>query len=233
MTEVKCEHCGAMNNIEEGYCKECWKKLPQGVALEGIGKLQWKQFIDFKSERYFKRFAKNKGKKFFISLNFAAFFFGIRWMMYRKMYKYAIILTLIATLTNATATVALTFSHREEIKELNRVIVAAEGDIEIGYGSGGTYIEMTDQQFEASNKLAKLSAEIENKSTLLNSVFMFGLLLFGDSLYKMHVKKNVNSPSMGGTNIWMGLFGGTLLSLPITLVVGPVFEIVMSIIVNT
>lgn len=233
MAQVKCEHCGTMNNIEEGYCKECWKKLPQGVVLEGIGKLQWKQFIDFKSERYFKRFAKNKGKKFFISLNFAAFFFGIRWMMYRKMYKYAIILSLITTLISAIAITTLTFAHRDEIKELNRTIVEADGDLSIGYGSDGTVIIKPEEQWEAENKLGKLSRQIENETRWINIVFMVFMLLFADSLYKMHVKSNVNMPSKGGTNIWAGIFAGTLLALPRAIIIQPVFNLIMSIIVNT
>ena len=47
-------------------------------------------FIDKNASRYVDIYAENENKKFFLSWNWAAFFFGVNWMCYRKMYKNAV-----------------------------------------------------------------------------------------------------------------------------------------------
>ena len=96
-TEKKCEYCGATYIVSDGYCRNCWKRLPDAVSpkeelLNGVKKADWHFFIDKNASRYVDIYAENENKKFFLSWNWAAFFFGVNWMCYRKMYKNAVFL---------------------------------------------------------------------------------------------------------------------------------------------
>ena len=101
--EKICEHCGATYIVSDGYCRKCWKRIPTTTSpkeelLDGVKKADWHFFIDKNASRYVDIYAKNEGKKFFISWNWAAFFFSTNWMFYRKMYKKAVIFTLLYSL---------------------------------------------------------------------------------------------------------------------------------------
>ena len=42
-TEKKCEYCGAAYIVSDGYCRNCWKRLPDAVSpkeelLSGVKK---------------------------------------------------------------------------------------------------------------------------------------------------------------------------------------------------
>lgn len=92
--EKKCEHCGATYIVSDGYCKECWKRIPTSASpkeelLDGVKKADWHFFIDKNASHYVDIYTKNEGKKFFLSWNWAAFFFEFNWLCYRKMYKFA------------------------------------------------------------------------------------------------------------------------------------------------
>ena len=44
--EKKCEHCGATYIVSDGYCKECWKRIPTTTSpkedlLDGVKKADW------------------------------------------------------------------------------------------------------------------------------------------------------------------------------------------------
>ena len=83
--------------LSDGYCRNCWKRLPDAVypkeeLLNGVKKADWHFFIDKNASRYVDIYAENENKKFFLSWNWAAFFFGVNWMCYRKMYKNAVFL---------------------------------------------------------------------------------------------------------------------------------------------
>lgn len=53
-------------------------------------------------------YAENEGERLFAGWNWAAFFFGINWMFYRKMYKAAVICSFIYSLIAVLATPPLT-----------------------------------------------------------------------------------------------------------------------------
>ena len=99
-TEKKCEYCGAAYIVSDGYCRNCWKRLPDAVSpkeelLNGVKKADWHFFIDKNASRYVDIYAEDENKKFFLSWNWAAFFFGVNWMCYRKMYKNAALFAVI------------------------------------------------------------------------------------------------------------------------------------------
>ena len=93
---IQCEKCGATCNLKDGFCKKCWAQLPgaEDYILDGMGQTDLEDFIDKNSKRYIDVYKKNQGKKMFLNINWAAMFFGVNWMLYRKMYKLASLLDL-------------------------------------------------------------------------------------------------------------------------------------------
>lgn len=44
--EKKCEHYGATYIVSDGYCKQCWKRIPTTASpkeelLDGVKKAEW------------------------------------------------------------------------------------------------------------------------------------------------------------------------------------------------
>ncbi len=225
MTQVKCENCGTMNNISNEYCVYCREKLRYRITLEKIDKKAWDDFVDFKHERYFKVFSLHKHKKLFANLNWSAGFFGFRWAMYRKMYKLAIVGLLVATLLTAI-TVVITFSaHEQELTQLEQIVNASKSEFEAMRESGEIYKATIKSRYDASVEVVKLYMKILLislwPSVLANMLFF----LFGDSFYKMYVKKNINTPRKGGTNIWAGLFWIELISKGCAIIIAPIYLI--------
>ena len=62
-----------------------------GSAIEGISPGKLHTFIDRNAMRYIEAFSENKNYKRFTTKNFAAFFFPELWLLYRKMYLYALL----------------------------------------------------------------------------------------------------------------------------------------------
>lgn len=68
--EKKCEHCGATYIVSDGYCKQCWKRIPTTASpkealLDGVKKADWHFLIDKNASRYVDIYTKNESKKFF------------------------------------------------------------------------------------------------------------------------------------------------------------------------
>ena len=55
--------------------------------FDGVKMQDAAAFIQISVRRYLRRFARSDGKKFFVSWNWAAFFFAPMWFFYRKLYK--------------------------------------------------------------------------------------------------------------------------------------------------
>jgi len=219
---VTCEHCGALCNQDDGYCKSCWKKLPtdetgDDYVLEGKGHSEWIDFIEKRTDHYMPVFKKNEGKSVFVSWNWAAFFFANNWMFYRKMYKYALILAAIFVVVTSILTVGLTLPHAADIREWGILIEEYESYVD---GGGALKIYTDDENYyfpdvvtqghQAENNLAMLEVTILLQATLVSalvqSVF-FGL--FGDALYKRYAQKRIGQKPGGASLIsW---FGGVLL----------------------
>lgn len=90
--------------------------------LDGIKKSDWHWFIDKNASRYVDIYAKNEGKKFFLSWNWAAFFFNIKWLFYRKMYKIAVLFILLYSVINIIAVLLISTAYMEELKPLYKLI---------------------------------------------------------------------------------------------------------------
>lgn len=67
-TEKKCEYCGASYIVSDGYCRHCWKRLPDAVSpkeelLNGVKKADWHFFIDKNASRYVDIYSENENVK--------------------------------------------------------------------------------------------------------------------------------------------------------------------------
>lgn len=218
---VKCEQCGAICNIKDGYCKKCWKKLPANdeqqndYIIDGVGQAELENFIEKNSARYISVFKKNNGKKFFLSINWAAFFFAVSWLLYRKMYKYAIVAFLSSTLLTILLSVAFYIPHLNEISQLNESIVAVDNYLEGGgktiltNSDGSTYSpDVVIKGFEAEKKVIEIENSVATKTLIIIPIYCVFFGLFGDSLYKRYVFKNIKSKE-GGASI-ISFIGGTI-----------------------
>lgn len=197
--------------------------------LDGINKADLHCFIDKNASRYVDIYAKNEGKKFFLSWNWAAFFFHIRWLFYRKMYKTAALFMLIYSVINIIAILLISTAYMEELKPLYRVINEYEENFDsnalIENAINGNDVEVNVDPFEAYEAMDEFEF-VMIKITLWSALVMIVLQIpFGflaDCLYRSHILKNINC-SEGGTSyiafiagdICCGLFSEFIAS-PIT-----------------
>jgi hypothetical protein len=97
-----CPQCG--NAIETGniFCPHCGKKITSSVidpSNKNIREEEFRAFIGKKADYYLNkfRFFENEGAiGFAITWSWSAFFLGFIWMLYRKMYLWALIAFFIA-----------------------------------------------------------------------------------------------------------------------------------------
>ncbi len=235
MKSVQCEKCGTICNLKDGYCSECWTKLPgaEEFELDGISETVWDNFIGPKSQRYIDVYKKNKGKKLFLGWNWAAFFFGINWMVFRKMYKFALIACIISTLLSVVATVAFILPHKDRIMELNQDIAAyeeyvASGNPTVKYNPAGSAYSpnVVKKGAAAQKEFLKIQTGVFFKAIFV--VWLLNVLmgLFGDSIYKLHILKYSENTERGGTSWGSVLLWRVMYSLIDWLVFTPLLSLI-------
>lgn len=209
---IKCEHCGAICNLKDGYCKSCWKKISNEAEqndfiIDGIGQSELENFIDKNSDRYIDIYKKHEGEKVFLHMNWAAFFFGLNWVLYRKMYKYALIGYIVSFLISVVMMTLFLIPHIEKIHTLNLDIAPyqeyrASGGQTILYNSQGVPYspEVVKKGSKAEKELAQIMKNIELKSFCLAPIQCVFWGLFGDAIYKIHILKN-RTIKKGGTSV--------------------------------
>lgn len=220
---VICEGCGAVCNTEDGYCKSCWKKLPNESAendgvLEGIGHSDWRDFIEKNTDYYMPIYQKNEGKKIFASMNWAAFFFGNNWLFYRKMYKVAMVCYALTFVLIAVFALLFSVPYSAEIQALQEPISAYEEYIDRGgdkvlYTPSGDAVtpEIVEEYYRAQDRLMSIQLDICLYSILAVFVLQpFVMGLFGNAIYKAHIKKRILEPNAGGASIASLIFGWIL-----------------------
>ena len=214
--EKRCEYCGAPYIVSDGYCRNCWKKLPDEpqddvVLLNGVKKAEWHMFIDKNSSRYVEIYAKNEGKKAFLHMNWAAFFFGINWLCYRKMYKYALIVFILNFIISAAASLLVIGTFRSQIEPLYKDIAAYEESfsdtnitiIDYDYATSPLYSAAMDAQNQLNKIYIKISSIL--LFVLLISNIIFGL--FADCIYRAYILKHIKFTD-GGTSLIAFLSAG-------------------------
>lgn len=170
-------------------------------TLYGIEINKWRTFIDKKFDRYITIYEKHQDAKLFLNLNKAALFFPFYWMLYRKMFKVAIIF-IVLCLVLQTAILGITSNYQYhkflEIKETYSEHFDENGRLDIN-------------TFDISNlddiKLyEKINSEI---SVCLIKIIIVAIItnvippiiigFMGDWLYQKHIIKHINK-SAGGTS---------------------------------
>ncbi|WP_457640580.1 DUF2628 domain-containing protein [Persephonella sp.] len=139
--------------------------------MENITKEEMEAFIGKKAEYYLNKFEKfEKGNA--VSWNWAAFFFGVLWMFYRKMYLYGLIAFFLIMIINIFL----------EVAKINPVIsIGISLWLWIGFGMFGNYI----YYIFVKNNISKLKAQYPDKEKLIEvlkkkgGVNKFVLYFFG------------------------------------------------------
>jgi len=235
-----CEHCGAVCHDDDGFCKSCWKKLStdssqDDAILEGHGLSEWETFIGKKSSRYMAIYKKNEGKTVFLSMNLAALFFGINWMLYRGMYKYAIICRLLALVVLVATILCVTLPYVDDIHAVQEQLVPYQEYIDNG-GERIIYTQDGESYFpdivvegdRLSRQLSNIHFTIMWQSMgIYMLVVMLLMAVFGDALYKMHVKKHITEPHKGGGSVASLVCGALLVNLLDSVLISPLTNLAL------
>lgn len=230
--EKKCEHCGATYIVSDGYCKECWKRIPTTASkkeelLDEVKKADWHFFIDKNASRYVEIYSKNEGKKFFLSWNWAAFFFNVNWMFYRKMYKNAILFSLLYSLIIVLVILLISTAYMGQLKPLYNEVITYEEN----YNSDIFTANNSNLIIESNGdpiKAYKAREEIESIMKRITLWSALGILflqipfgLFADCIYKSHILKNVKNLD-GGTSYIAFFVGGLCNNIFDRIIVSPI-----------
>ncbi len=174
----------------------------------------------------------------FIHINWSAFFFGLNWVLYRKMYKVATIGFVITSLISILISIIFLLPHIEEIKSLNELITPFHQYVENGEQTilldeqGIPYSpEIVQQGAQAEKKLNEIQTKAQLKSFFLIPFVCAFWGLFGDAIYKMHIRKNIKNKS-GGTSTSALITGRLLLGAIELLALNPLIFLIAVMLAN-
>lgn len=200
----KCENCGTMCEREVTVCANCGYEFKE-ATLDGMRVTDIAAYVDKNGSRYMDIFRKNEGKRTFIHTNWAAFFLGIYWFFYRKMYKWGIIslvMTMLVSVLFCSLGIAI---YKDELHEALEVYgVEAENlTVEFGDIEDIGAIRVTDGAgyTAASGDVAKAIIKMVSLAVIAEFVAGFVLSLFADCIYFHHIKKHIGF-SKGGVSWW-------------------------------
>ena len=186
-----CKKCGEIAPEGAKNCTTCGAMLyAEEPIIEGMSSAELHSFIEKNASRYMSVFEKNREKKLFLSFNFAAGLFGVAWLCYRKMYKYAAIFLAAGLLLSVLLSCGFAITHREEFRAAYDVVgegfsvirgmdfVSVEGDdITVG--------DVPEEVVALQKSVRSFTLGAAAISLLLN----LALALFADCLYKRHIQK--------------------------------------------
>lgn len=235
--EKKCEHCGATYIVSDGYCKQCWKRIPTTASpkeelLDGVKKADWHFFIDKNASRYVDIYAKNEGKKFFLSWNWAAFFFGFNWLCYRKMYKFACLYIIVDLILAIILTAVGVGIYAPKLEPHYQNVTAYEEAVGVDtltqlnpVYSAETSV-LLDKALDSQKEIERIALKIGGISSI--SMLLCGILfgIFADSIYKIHILKNIKYTD-GGTSILAFFVGCFAYRTIYSLLVSPLISLLM------
>lgn len=243
-TTVICEHCGETCRITDGFCQNCWKKLPlpeavaEDAILDGYGVSEWRRFVDRNADRYIDVFKKHEGKRFFLHMNWAAFFFGMNWMLYRKMYKLALLSCVLFSLVSVLVSGLVMLPRAAEIQQLRderdayHRYLDADRDTVITDEYGNRYTpEVVERGRAAEKELLQIELQDSLMQVLLAPVHCLFWGLCGDAVYKAHVKKNILTKD-GGTSVGAIFAGRFVISIIMELISLSLSALVLVIVIS-
>jgi len=208
---IKCPNCGAVCKATDEYCKKCWKRL--GVEVQPADSIQkdmtqsewvdWELFIGKNADRYIETYRQNQDKRIFPHMNWSAFCFGLNWVLYRRMTKVAIIGFAVSSLLVMFLFAIFLLPHRAEIQALQ---------------------ESADSL--AALEIYEIVAAAELKTLILIPFDCLFWGLFGDSIYKRHIEKNINSKH-SGTSVGDLVGGRIVFSVISSILAQPVASLIL------
>ena len=164
-------------------------------AINGIPPGKLHTFIDRNAMRYIEAFSENKNYKRFVTKNFAAFFFPELWLLYRKMFLYALLKVLTSILLCVTVFFASTAVMTPKINEIINSSDLVEVEIP-------EHIMQYDDWVVES--YVKEYLRQNSKDTRLNAIYfgidivivaalvIYNLIfsLYADCIYRTYIKNN-------------------------------------------
>ncbi len=238
--ENKCPNCGGMVVGGDTYCRTCKSPLeapvPIEVAmLEGRRVSDWHMFIDKNSSRYVDIFSQNEGKKLFWHMNWAALFFGLYWLLYRKMYKFAAIFLAVATLISILIVTVTSVAFKSQFYEAYKIIEpysqymdTQENGLYVAYSDGTMDI---NEVFEAKSRYDKEINSLIYKFAfwVLAPVIVFRVIfgLLADCIYKAHIIKRIDY-NEDGVSVLSVIVGGVLYIVFENIISAPVITFIVT-----
>lgn len=219
--ERKCPNCGVSYAYDEVRCHGCGFELEHApvseeTLLEGIPKSQWHTFIDKNASRYVELFSEKEGKKLFFHVNWAALFFSVYWLCYRKMYALAGIVYAASTALSLALCALLVAAFQPAMQEAQAIL---EPYSQYMIENGSFSAAITDGSVDFSAVMDAIQT-YNDATQAIGGKMVFWLLLAGavemvlfgllaDCLYRAHILRRI-SYHEGGASGW-SLAGGILL----------------------
>lgn len=243
--EKKCPNCGGVYVDGDTYCRTCNTQFDAPIPtevdmLEGKRVSDWHMFIDKNSSRYVEIFSNNEGKKIFLHMNWAAFFFSLYWLLYRKMYKYAAIFFVVSTLISLIiSTVAIT-ALKPQFSEAQKIIepYSQYGNIQ----SDGLYTAFSDgtvdmnEIFDAQSRYDKAIDSIMFKLGFWvlfpTALFRLAFGLLADCIYKAHIIKRIDYRE-DGTSVLSVIIGAVIYIIVENILISPLITHIITKILGT
>ncbi|MEE0929180.1 MAG: DUF2628 domain-containing protein [Acutalibacteraceae bacterium] len=204
MANARCKNCGEFIPEDERFCPDCG--MPVGSESEKVfsemSDAELHSYIGKNSSRYVDIFSKNRGKSFFVSFNWAAGLFGVAWLCYRKMYKYAVLFFALNILVSAVLSCGFALTYKEEIKACKRVtgdsVFSVISNLDMITTDDDGNLVVGDIPKEVTD-LQKKAEDFDSKVSVVFLALNLALALFADCLYKRHIQKNPYST--GGVSV--------------------------------
>ena len=244
---LTCPYCGAERTSENDVkCPECRRTYPdKEERIAGIPVKDMTAFVDKNAEFYIPVFKKNGTKKHFKSWNWAAAFFPVYWLFYRKMYSqgalYIVAVNTVSLLLSIIMAFCFssTYIEKAQAKEdfdiwSGKVTEYMRNDPQHANYDNPEYAVISNKMWDANNRYEEAATTISIinlAETLITYAAVFVLMgLYGNSIYYNHVRKNVSRPNDGGTS-FPGMIGALIISNLVAALVGVLLNFIITVLI--
>ena len=131
--------------------------------LDGVPLADWHTFIDNNASRYMELFQANKNKKVFFHMNWAAMFFNVYWMFYRKMYACALFFMAVSLLVTLAVSTAALVALKPEVEAADRILAPYSQYLEENDGQLYGDIAVVNEVQSAQRKYEKAMNVVTRK----------------------------------------------------------------------
>ena len=185
-----------LNNSVKDFANE-------SSAVKGIPAGKLHTFIDRNAMRYIDTFSQNKDFKRFTTKNYAAFFFPELWLLYRKMFLYALLKAitsiLLCVMVFYVSIAVMTPKINEIISSDDEVIVTIPEHIkEYDDWVIDSYVEEYERRNSKDTRLSAIFFGIDILTTASLIIYNFIFSRYADCIYRGYIVKN--SHKKGGVS---------------------------------